>query len=122
VAGESITELGATHYHWRADVSAIVQEVLARYPHVSANTYVGHPWEGWSHVSVDFWGEEGRGWPISMRTALNIRKFLMNLNHGPKIRHTILGHTLWTSFGGTSWWAKNDHSGDERHLHVTYWL
>jgi hypothetical protein len=39
----------------------------------------------------------------------------------PIIRHTILEHDLWTSFGGFSTWTADDHSGALRHLHVTYW-
>lgn len=50
------------------------------------------------------------------------RGFLMHLPGPPFIRHTILGHTLWTSFAGESLWVPPDHSGRLRHLHVTYWL
>jgi hypothetical protein len=45
----------------------------------------------------------------------------MNLPGEPHLRHTIWRHQLWTSWGGYSYWARDDHAGDLRHLHVTYW-
>lgn len=114
-------ELGATHFTWRADVAAVVHKVLARFPAVTANTYIDHPWPGWDGQSVDFWGAGGRGDPLGFETAKTIRAFLFNLPGPPLIRHTILRHRLWTSFGGWSLWSSADHSGRLQHLHVTYW-
>lgn len=54
-------------------------------------------------------------------TLASLRRFLRNLPGQPMIRHTILDHQLWTSWGGYSWWRADDHTGALRHLHVTYW-
>ena len=114
-------ELGNTHFTWRKDVRAIVDLVLRRWPGVTANTYVDHPWPGWDARSVDFWGPGGRGSAIDLRDGRQIRRYLMKLDGAPHIRHTIYRHRLWTSFGGGSYWPAHDHSGVLRHLHVTYW-
>jgi hypothetical protein len=115
-------ELGATHWNVRPDVRRLAENAVRRVGPASWNTYEGHPWPGWDAVSVDFWGPAGRGAPIRWDVALAIRRYLMNRPGEPYIRHTILGHTLWTSFGGESIWTPNDHSGHLRHLHVTWWL
>lgn len=112
---------GATSYRWNDQVRRNVRLVLSRWPHVTANTYVCHPWCGWAPYSVDFWGPGGRGDPIRRDTGLEIRKYLMHLPGKPNIRHTIYGHQLWTSWAGYSRWTRDDHSGALRHLHVTYW-
>lgn len=113
--------LGPTHYDWRRDVARIVREVERRWPEVKGNTYEDHPWPGWDHVSVDFWDAAGRGHPIRLSTGWQIRQYLYNRTIGPRIRHTIYLHQLWTSFGGYSRWVPDDHSGNLRHLHLTYW-
>ena len=115
------SHLGPTHFTWRPDVKEIVQLVLRRFPRVTANTYVDHPWPGWDGQSVDFWGPRGRGDAIGLEDGREIRKLLMNLPGKPDIRHTIYRHRLWTSFGGSSYWRPEDHSKRLRHLHVTYW-
>lgn len=112
---------GKTTHSWVPEVSANVQSTLRRFPRLTANSYVCHPWCGWSRFSVDFWGPGGRGDKVRWDDAVAARRFLMTLNHGPAIRHTILGHQLWTSWGGYSRWAADDHSGPLQHLHVTYW-
>jgi hypothetical protein len=112
---------GATRYNFRPDVSAIVQQVKRTFPGVSANTYVCHPWCGWADQSVDFWGPGGRGDPLLGQRAYRLRSFLMNLQGLPLIRHTILDHQIWTSWGGYGVWTANDHTGELRHLHVTYY-
>ena len=109
------------HYRWRRDVRRVVQATLTRYPALSANTYIDHPWVGWDGVSVDFWDNRGCGWPADSDTLHRALSYLFHLPGKPHIRHTILEHTLWTSYGGKSYWRPNDHSGRERHLHVTYW-
>jgi hypothetical protein len=113
--------LGPTHYRWHPDVRALVQSALAEHPRATANTYVAHPWRGWSRWSVDFWGPGGRGDPIAVATGKSIRAFLVEQTGAPFIRHWIWRHTLWTSFGGYSRWTADDHSGRLRHLHLTYW-
>lgn len=118
--GDGVSGLGATRYHWTPEVERIVQLVHRRYPRARANTYVCHPWCGWGRLSVDFWGEGGRGDPIGPDLSKEIRHFLMNLDGPPLIRHTILQHQLWTRWGGYSVWRRDDHSGKLRHLHVTY--
>lgn len=112
---------GKTTHSWTPQVRANVQRVLRIWPQVTANSYVCHPWCGWSRVSVDFWGPAGRGDPLRYETAEHIRRYLFNLPGPPAIRHTILRHSLWTSFGGFSYWRADDHSGRLQHLHVTYW-
>lgn len=112
---------GATRYHWTPEVSAVVQRVLNEFPTVTANTYVCHPWCGWAPVSVDFWGSGGRGDPIPEATGYRLRRFLMQLKGRPFIRHTIFEHQIWTSWGGYSFWTRNDHTGPLRHVHVTYY-
>jgi hypothetical protein len=112
---------GATRYRWTPEVSATVQLVLQRFSAVTANTYVCHPWCGWADVSVDYWGAAGRGDPLPRHLGPQIRKFLFDLKGKPFIRHSIWEHQLWTSWGGYSPWVRDDHTGDLRHLHVTYW-
>jgi hypothetical protein len=112
---------GATRYYWVPDVRATVQRALNRYPRLTANTYVCHPWCGWSPYSVDYWDAGGRGDPVDGPILASLRQFLMELPGKPFIRHTILDHALWTSWGGYSYWAPLDHTGYLRHLHVTYW-
>lgn len=119
--GDGVSGLGATRYHWTPEVSRVVSATLNEFPRLSANTYVCHPWCGWGALSVDFWGPGGRGDAAPHDLSLTARRFLMNLSWGPSIRHTILGHQLWTSWGGYSRWTRDDHSGRLRHLHVTYW-
>lgn len=113
--------LGATHYTWRRDIDALVHKLLNRYPRLTANTYIDHPWPDWDYVSVDVWGPGGRGDAIPDDL---VRPSLHLLQAGPAltpIRHYIHHHILWTSFGGRSVWVPNDHSGRRRHLHVTWW-
>lgn len=112
---------GATRWLWRPEVRRRVQQVLDKWPHVTANTYVCHPWCGWARVSVDFWGAGGRGDPLPSTVGPDIRRFLMNQPRPPLIRHTIWEHQLWTSWGGYSFWTRDDHDGSLRHLHVTYY-
>lgn len=113
--------LGATRYDWRPDVRALVQLVLSTYSELSANTYVDHPWPGWRHVSADFWDAKGRGHAAPRDLLVAARSLLFYQPRPPIIRHTILEHDLWTSFGGWSYWSPDDHSGALRHLHVTWW-
>lgn len=112
---------GATKYQWDPAIEDIIHRVLRRWPNVTANTYVCHPWCGWSRFSVDFWGAGGRGSRIPKKAGREIRHYLMNLPGKPYIRHTIFRHALWTSWGGYSTWRADDHSGTLRHLHVTYY-
>jgi hypothetical protein len=113
--------LGATHYGWTRDVRREVEQALAAFPQLSANTYKNHPWPGWDDVSVDYWSWQGRGYPAPMDVLENCRDYVLSHVSHRAVRHWILGHTLWTSFGGFSYWAPADHSGRLRHLHVTYW-
>jgi hypothetical protein len=98
-----------------------VERVLSRWPQLSANTYVDHPWPGWDGVSVDFWDKAGCGVAAVWPPLYAARHWLLSRPDGPLIRHMILGHALWTSWAGYSHWEPDDHSGRERHLHVTYW-
>jgi hypothetical protein len=113
--------LGATHYRWRPDVRRIVQLTESRFSRVKANTYVAHPWPGWSYVSVDWWARRGRGYPIERDVGEQLLAYLLNLPGLPPLRHYIWQHTLWTSWGGKSLWRPDDHSGRLRHLHMTFW-
>jgi hypothetical protein len=70
---------------------------------------------------VDVWGIGGRGDAIPYATGRSVHAFAFNLPGKPFLRHTIFEHQLWTSFGGYSYWAANDHSGWLRHVHLTYW-
>lgn len=119
--GPATGGLGATRWKWRKDVREVVAFLSAQYPQAKANTYLGHPWPGWGRVSVDFWGPGGRGDPIRYDIGAALLKSAFALPWGPELRHTIYVHKLWTSFGGTSWWASDDHSGNLRHVHLTYW-
>lgn len=112
---------GATRYQWVAPVDRVIQQVRRRWPRAVPNTYVCHPWCGWSRYSVDWWGAGGRGDPLSEHVAKEIRAYVMGLDGAPYIRHTILQHQLWTSWGGYSYWSADDHDGRLQHLHVTYW-
>lgn len=113
--------LGPTHWNWRPDVGDIAWRLARQHHGVSPNTYVGHPWPGWDGRSIDFWGPGGRGDALTVATAHQLRRAIHTMQGGPALRHTILGHRLWTSFGGWSFWEPEDHRGRLRHLHVTYW-
>lgn len=113
--------LGPTHYRFRPDVARVVRLVEARFPGVRGNTYVDHPWPGWDNVSVDFWWRGGRGDPIPRDIGRAVLEYLLEISNRPTIRHWIYLHTLWTSFGGVSTWRADDHSGNLRHVHVTFW-
>lgn len=112
---------GKTTYSWRPEVRRVVQSVLNEFSAVTANSYVCHPWCGWSRLSADFWGEGGRGHALPDHLGPDVRSFLLTRRGKPLIRHMIWEHELWTSWGGYSYWRANDHSGRLRHLHVTYW-
>lgn len=112
---------GATRYHWSPEVEAVVKKIKHRWPAVTVNTYVCHPWCGWARLSLDVWGAGGRGDPLPEHRGPEIRHFLMELPGKPMIRHTIWEHQLWTSWGGYSLWRRDDHTGALRHLHVTYY-
>jgi hypothetical protein len=109
------------HRNWRADVERVVRDLEASFPGLECITYIDHPWPGWDGRSFDVWAD-ARSWsPASLERLKAVRHYLMTLSYGPRIRHTILAHQLWTSFGGRSRWEPDDHSGTRRHLHVTYW-
>jgi hypothetical protein len=113
--------LGPTHWRWRADVERVVLHLEATFPRIRCNTYVAHPWEGWDGQSIDVWGAGGRGDPLPLETGHKVVREAFNLSWGPFLRHYIYLNTLWTSFGGLSTWAPNDHRGKLRHVHFTYW-
>jgi hypothetical protein len=119
--GDGISGLGKTRYKWAPEVERVVHRALIRIPSITANTYVCHPWCGWGRWSVDFWGALGRGHAIRQADAEDTLQYLFNLPGHPFIRHYIFEHSLWTSFGGESYWTPNDHSGELKHLHITYW-
>lgn len=112
---------GATTHRYTAEVSKVVQRVEREFPRLEANSYICHPWCGWSRLSVDFWDRGGRGDPIPEQLGWRLLEFLRNLSGPPRIRHTIFQHQLWTSWGGSSYWRRDDHTGALRHVHVTYW-
>jgi hypothetical protein len=109
------------HRRWRSDVRALVLWVHKHYPDLECITYVDHPWPGWDGRSFDVWDDAETWTPARRGQLLAVRADLFTRPWGPKIRHTILGHNLWTSFGGWSRWEPDDHSGVRRHLHMTYW-
>lgn len=119
--GDGISGLGATRYRWRPDVRRVVEALRRKNPRAHPNTYICHPWCGWGRVSVDWWGPGGRGDPINPEVGHQLLHDAMVMNFGPNLRHTIYKHQLWTSFGGYSWWAPEDHAGALRHVHLTYW-
>lgn len=118
--GDGHSGIGETRYHWDPDVRNVVQRTLKRFPRATANTYTCHPFCGWGSRSVDFWGHGGRGHALSGLTAERLLDFLFTLPGKPFMRHYILEHVIWTSFGGYSVWPADDHSGRLRHVHVTY--
>jgi hypothetical protein len=118
--GDGVSGEGATRWHWDFDVGRVVHRTLSRFPRVTANTYVCHPYCGWADRSVDFWGAGGRGDPLPRHLADTLRDFLFNMPGDPQMRHYILNHTIWTREVGYLRWRRDDHSGDLRHLHVTY--
>lgn len=113
--------LGATRWRWTRPVRKTVQRTLSRFGQARANTYIGHPWPGWMRVSVDYWGTGGRGDPLPAALAPTLAQFLLSMPGEPHIRHLIYEHNLWTSWGGWTTWRPDDHSGELRHVHVTYW-
>lgn len=109
------------HRNWRPDVMQVVREIEAKFPAVECITYIDHPWPGWDGQSLDVWQDSATWTPAPRQILEVVRKYAMGRQGGPFIRHTILGHHLWTSFGGRSRWEPDDHSGGLRHLHITYW-
>jgi hypothetical protein len=109
------------HRNWRSDVAVVVRDLERRFPNLECITYVDHPWPGWDGRSFDVWRRASTWTPATLKELRVAKRWCMNRPGGPFIRHTILRHRLWTSFGGASYWAPNDHSGRTRHLHVTYW-
>lgn len=112
---------GATTYRWTPEVAQVVQRIARKFPRAEPNSYVCHPWCGWSRFSVDWWGPAGRGDPIREDLGWDLLHFARRLKAGPNLRHTIYQHELWTSWGGISTWTRDDHSGALRHVHLTFW-
>lgn len=108
------------HKRWRNDVQRVVNRLEAHFPGLECVTYIDHPWPGWDGQSFDVWAHAATWTPASLDRLRSCRRWCMNLDWGPAIRHTILTHALWTRWGGYSVWVPNDHSGRWRHLHVTY--
>lgn len=102
-------------------MALVARSIGKRFPSVTYNTYRGHPWPGWDGRSIDVWGKDGRGDPIPLQLGHEVLRHVWNLDFGPWLRHYIYLRTLWTSFGGESVWHARDHSGNLRHLHLTYW-
>lgn len=113
--------LGPTHWRWRPDVAEEAAAIKRRFPSTRCNTYEGHPWPGWDGRSIDVWFTGGRGDALPYDLAQQVRRYVVGRPGAPWIRHWILEHQLWTSFGGYSYWAPNDHNGWLRHYHVTFW-
>lgn len=109
------------HYRWRPDVREVVLDLERRFTDLECVTYVDHPWPGWDGQSFDVWDDAQTWTPARLRQLERARHYVMERVGRPFIRHTILRHELWTSFGGASYWAPDDHSGRLLHLHVTYW-
>lgn len=118
--GDGHSGEGATLYEWDRDVRSVVHQLLSEFPALTANTYVCHPYCGWERRSVDVWGAGGRGDPLRRAQAQRSLDFLWNLPGKPLMRHYILEHTLWVRGVGNMEWRYDDHSGELRHLHVTY--
>lgn len=112
--------LGATHHRWRGDVRAFVDELESRVPGVRCNTYVNHPFPGWDDRSVDVWWRRGRGDPLPPDIARRSLRAMHRIRPKPPIRHWILEHQWFTDWAGMLVWSSNDHSGRERHLHITF--
>lgn len=109
------------HRRWRPDVGDLVNSLEARFRGLECITYIDHPWPGWDGQSFDVW-RDAESWTPAPRLDLElVRDWCMERPGRPFIRHMILGHQLWTSFAGISFWQPDDHSRGERHLHVTYW-
>jgi hypothetical protein len=119
--GDGHSGIGKTLYTWDSDVERVVQRLHSRYSAISVNTYTCHPFCGWERRSLDVWGAAGRGQPLSTTFSKQILAFLFNMPGEPLIRHYILDHVIWTSFGGYGVWPRDDHTGLLRHVHVTYW-
>lgn len=126
--GDGHSGIGKTSYRWDPDVHRVVQLLFRRFSGISVNTYSCHPFcgpkgnrQGWAKRSIDVWDAAGRGHALNRHLSELSLDFLFTLPTGPHIRHYILGHTLWTSYGGYSTWPYDDHSGELRHVHVTYW-
>lgn len=121
--------LGVTNFRWDRDVSTTLHHLLSALPPCSANTYQRHPRllyklfpnVRWSRRSFDLWAPEGRGHPLEVRTGVLAVNYLLGLQALPAVRHIIWRHALWTSWGGWSVWRADDHSGNLRHLHATFW-
>lgn len=114
-------ELGPTTYHWRPAVRAVVEQVESSFPAVKCNTYPNHPFPNWERVSFDAWGRGGRGFPIPLEIGFSVIHFVLGLRDRPQLRHYIYLHTLWTEWGGESYWAANDHIFGLRHVHFTFY-
>lgn len=118
--GDGHSGIGRTLYEWDPDVERVVQRIKRRFSAVSVNTYTCHPFCGWERRSLDVWAKEGRGHPLPSLLSTKVLDFLWNMPGEPLIRHYILENTLWVRDRGYLPWPAMDHSGNLRHVHVTY--
>lgn len=114
-----------THWNVREDIYALAQYICGR--HGSTwNSYYDHP-PGYNlaydHLSVDFWGPNGRGDPVGLWLGHSIFGHLFYDPEPPHIDWIIWQGWIWTYYGGWEWfsgdepWSDNGHF---RHVHVTY--
>lgn len=111
--------LGATHWSVRPRIRRRAER-LVRDSSSTWNTYEDHP-QGYhlDDVSVDFWGNGGRGDPLPPRVGDRICQRLLNQRARLPVAWIIWEGKIWQPH--TGWQIYNGWFGDHYdHVHVTF--
>jgi GH25 family lysozyme M1 (1,4-beta-N-acetylmuramidase) len=109
-----------TRYNVRRDVLWLARSVEMQYD-VSWNTYHDHP-EGYGRDAdtVDFWGLEGRGYPINPTVGRMVFARIFNDPNPPLIDWTIWQGWIWSYQWGWSEFIDDGTGLHYDHIHVTF--
>lgn len=108
-----------THYHVRAFLRSYADEVA----HVvlgTWNTYTDHP-PGYylDDISIDWWGQHGRGDPLTELQGDTVAKYLIQNRHKRPIAWLIWNSKIWTP--GQKWEPYSGWAGTHQdHVHCTF--
>lgn len=110
---------GKTTYNWRPDVADEVRTYLRLY-NITANTYEDHPpGLGLDRTSVDFWGPQGRGDPVSNVAARKVMRRVRRRFRSHPWRWMIHNNKGYYPDGG-SFTPPGGREWNFGHVHVTY--
>jgi hypothetical protein len=111
---------GPTHYNVLPAVKTEADRLVARNGG-TWNTYTDHPMPYWlDDISVDFWGERGRGAPVGQRRGWRQARALIQQSG----KHIPICYIRWRGMiwhPKSGWYAFNpDGIGHYDHVHVTF--